>query len=746
MRTVLSEPSQPTSPQASPPSARSLFSLVLGLIAAYQTVRIFYVQPWLHASSALDRWLAQYDCIVRPLCRQRQFSIDHAGVLLTLLALAAFTLALAGRNVFAPYVHAPPLPAWAARPRLTRIASLLFALTGLEAVVYQTLRMAFAGAAPQPSVWLAGIGAMLLAAAVWDLEDAAVWAQTAAGLTVAGGAALLLVGAAGLFAGNLFTAAAGLLGLALLWLGLRWGERAGAGLYRLDLALALAFALAYLALAMSRAASWEIAFVGDEWIFYGQAKRLMERAEVASILFDTHDTDGYHTVLASALQAWTMQAARFDVTGWRLSSVLPAACAFPAVYYFAYRLGGRTVAWLSAALLAGAHVMLTFTLIPYNNIYALLALCLALAAAVWALAGASILRFMLIGVILGLGFLLHSLTLLVMLPIGVLLAALILPNWRRMAWVLAAVALGMIAAAAPLLLDFAHWQALLKATPAQSEVAAHTSLAAQIARNIVSGAFTFLTDANYRHSHFVVGGRADPFTAVLLLLGLAAALAAVRASRQARAWLTAATVFLLAVSAIQQYGYVAITRAFILLPVFAVFAGLGGAALANLLMPFNPALRQGFLAVIAAAALGFNQFHIEYVSLPRSSDSLSEPALVIRELQHATAANPTPKIVVLEMRPPESRLPLIVEAYGVADQFEVLWLWADRAAEEVCGAGAAPIIVLAPAAAPWTERVQPTLERCWGSAEAQTITGLGGKAVFYRFATAAAQTALPPEP
>ncbi|MDI9547350.1 MAG: hypothetical protein QM346_07075 [Chloroflexota bacterium] len=239
MRTVLSESPEPTSPQASPPSARSLFSLVLGLIAAYQAVRIFYVQPWLHVSSALDRWLAQYDCIIRPLCRQRQFSIDHAGVLLTLFALAAFTLALAGRNIFAPVVHAPRLPAWTSRPRLTRIACLLFALTGLEAVVYQTLRMAFAGAAPQPSVWLAGIGAMLLAAAVWDSEDAAVWTQTAAGLTVAGGAAQFLLGAAGLYAGNLLTAAAGLLGLALLWLGLRWSERAGAALHRLDLALAL---------------------------------------------------------------------------------------------------------------------------------------------------------------------------------------------------------------------------------------------------------------------------------------------------------------------------------------------------------------------------------------------------------------------------------------------------------------------------------------------------------------------------
>ncbi len=65
--------------------------------------------------------------------------------------------------------------------------------------------------------------------------------------------------------------------------------------------------------------------------------------------------------------------------------------------------------------------------------------------------------------------------------------------------------------------------------------------------------------------------------------------------------------------------------------------------------------------------------------------------------------------------------------------------------EEVCDAGATPSSCWRPPP-PWAERVQPTLERCWGSAEAQTITGQGGKPVFYRFATAAAQTALPPQP
>ncbi len=144
-------------------------------------------------------------------------------------------------------------------------------------------------------------------------------------------------------------------------------------------------------------------------------------------------------------------------------------------------------------------------------------------------------------------------------------------------------------------------------------------------RNIVSSAFTFLTDANYRHSHFVVGGRVDPFTAVLAPAWPSRRRWDPCACAAGRAWLTAATVFLLAVSAIQQYGYVAITRTFILLPVFAVFAGLGEGTLANLIMPFNPALRRALTNRDRRGALGFNQFHIEYVSAAQQRFALRSP-------------------------------------------------------------------------------------------------------------------------
>ncbi len=122
--------------------------------------------------------------------------------------------------------------------------------------------------------------------------------------------------------------------------------------------------------------------------------------------------------------------------------------------------------------------MLTFALIPYNNIYALLALCLALAATAWALVEASVLRFMLISVILGFGFLLHSLTLLVMLPIGVLLTVLILPDWRRVALGVGCNRLRHDRRGCAPAVRLCPLASAAQSHPGAGEVAAHISLAA----------------------------------------------------------------------------------------------------------------------------------------------------------------------------------------------------------------------------------------------------------------------------
>ena len=534
-----------------------------------------------------------------------------------------------------------------------------------------------------------------------------------------------------------------LAGLALIWLGVRLRSRLERTSYAMDIALALAISLLYLVLAMGRGRAWQIADVGDEWHFYHVARWILEEPGVLNAPFETHDPDGYHTILSAGMQAAVMRVAGAGVVGWRLSSVLPAACAIPGVYVFGEWLGGRTLAWFAALLLAGAHVLLTFALIPYNNTQALLALGLALGAAAWAMSSPGILRLLIAGAVIGLGTLLHSLAYLLVLPVCALLVVEALPSWqrtdagllapwRRIGVRLLAFTAGVVAAGAPLLFDPEHWQALTKATPVQTEVGRIYSTHVQITRNVMSGVFDFLIDPTYRMSHFVVGGRVDPLTAVLLIMGLAVTVVAVSRSRGALAWLLASALLMLAVSAIQQYGYVAVTRSFILLPAYAIFAGLGGIALARFLTPYSAPLQQGLLVLLAVAALALNQFHVERVSLARSNDSWSEAAYVVRELQAAAERDAPSQVIVLDAEPQRSTLPTVAEAYGLGVQLSLASPGDFVAANTGCPVSSAPVVLLA-AAEGDADALRANLGACWGRVEMETLNRQNGTPVLYRF-------------
>ena len=724
---------------------RSLAFLLAGLLAAYQALRIFYVLPWYGGATPLDRWFGRFSCVVPSLCGPTRLYLDHAGVALVVVSAVFFGLALyPQRSVFAIH-ESPVLPRWMSRPYRIRIACLIFVLTAFGLVVYEALSVGIQGKAPQVVFWLAGITGLLIAGVFWDYADSVDLKLTLSGLIIAAGGGLTLLGAAAAIISGYRSAWLVLAGLALIWLGVRLRPRSQRASQAIDILLALAISLLYLILALSRANAWQIADVGDEWHFYHVTRRILEQPDLLRAPFETHDPDGYHVMLSAGLQAAVMRIAGAGAVGWRLSSVLPVAWAIPGVYLFARWLGGRTLAWFSALLLAGAHVLLTFALIPYNNTQALLALGLALGAAAWAMASPGVLRLLVTGMVIGLGALLHSLVYLVVLPVYVLLVVQAIPDWRRVGASLAAITAGAVAVAAPLLFNPDHWRSLMKATPVQTEVGQIHSTHVQITRNVVSGAFDFLIDPTYRISHFVVGGRVDPVTAVLLIMGLALTVVAARRSRTAFAWVLTAAILLVSVSAIQQYGNVAVTRSFILLPAYAIFAGLGGLALAQLLTPYSPQLQRGLLVLLVVAALALNQFHVERISLPRSTDSWSEAAYVVRELQAAAALDKPGQVVVLHPEPEHSTLPTIAEAYGVAAYLSL----ADEA-NFVTGASGCPLssapVVLLPASVGRTEAVREYLGACWEGVETETLNGHDGEPVFYRLTPADEGTPSPQVP
>lgn len=503
-----------------------LFSLLIALAASFGAVYIFYLQPWLKFSSLLDPWISRQSCLIETLCTRPLLFGNHLGLLLALCAVAGFSVAFVGAPFTARHNSATfsPLSNPSAATETWRRPLLIFLIAFGAIMVAQQAVMGIQGVqASRHLYWLLGLAAWTVTAALWDGAFSLDLAETVCKLAIAGSVGLILLALGGSLVGNthsLLLLALGVLGFGI---GLSWLCNHPAGsdtLQPTDYVIALTLAVMTLLLGLNRIRSWEYAFVGDEWSFYVLAHSMLNRPDTYT-LFGLTDFNAYHSELSSWLQAWVMGLSEGNVYGWRLSSLLPVVLSVPAIYAFAHWLGGRSAAVLAASALAGSHLLLSFTKVGYNNSQGLLVLAAALALFAFATRTTGRLRYFMLGIAVGSGFLVFSLARLVVLPIGVLF---LFHPWRtKTNFILAALATaaGALAIAAPMLFDVVNWRGLLKATPVQSEVVGTSvEIAKQVIQNLVTGLQVFLV--SNRHSHFVFGPHVDPLTAVLMLAGLAA--------------------------------------------------------------------------------------------------------------------------------------------------------------------------------------------------------------------------------
>ncbi len=694
---------------------------LLALIAAH----IFYLQPWLGISTPIDGWIARQSCLIHSLCTESWPLPHHLGLLAAVGALALFVAALwrpgdgaveaeaMSRRGGSSGLHCWPCSAWAA--------------SGLLA--YQTLS---ADQSPSPTLWMIGIGAPAIAALIWDAQEPQILAQTVAGLLVAVGIAALLIGL-GVALAQPVTALWLLLPGALLVVGgAAWSRHAGRILDPVDLAMMLALGAVALLLGASRIGSWRYAFVGDEWGFFDLATTLIHRPELHT-LFSVVDANAYHTVFSSALQAKIMQLAGENVYGWRLSSLLPMVLSVPAVYVFARWLSGRTAAIVAAGLLASSHMLLSFSMVAYNNTQALLPLTFGLALFAYAERRQSAVRYYALGAVLGSSFLLFGLARLVVLPIGILVIFFCWATWRRALLSILSIGAGALAVATPLLFNLENWRGLLKATPIQSEVAGVSEAGSQMVRNLVGGALAFL--ANSHNTHFVVGPHVDPLTALLLLVGLAATIAGWHRRRLA-AWLVASLLCWASVSAIQQYAWVSTTRMFVLVPVYTIYAGLGAAVLGRHF--FGDSRRQRLLWAggIVAAGILINQFHI--VRVADAQNPMPVEALLVREFQRSTAADGAGMpIYVVWDQPYTVRENMILNAYGF-DSSRIRFLTPDEALSiaALCEDQRAQMLLIHPRV-PQLAALRDRVDACWPVHEEMDLLGENGEIRLHRFMTEA---------
>jgi len=473
----------------------------------------------------------------------------------------------------------------------------------------------------------------------------------------------------------------------------------------------LVLALAALIMTMSRAGSWRFAWVGDEWDFFDFARRLLHATGPVRLL-DGRGPENYNTILSSAIQAGVMRLAGEDVYGWRLSAVLPFVLSVPSVYVLLRWLAGSKGALLGAGLFASSHFLQTFSMVAYNNTQALLPLTLCLGLLAWAVQRAGVVRFLLVGFAVGLAWFVYGLARLAVIPVGLFL---VVYAWRSrpravLSWLPAAA--GGLAVAAPMFFSLPNWKVLLWATPVHSEIAGDVAgdVAWQMASNAMRGLLAFLSGS--RATHYTAGPHVEPVTALLVLVGVGFAVANLARCSRSRTWLLAAGLLTVAVSAIQQTAFVSNTRMFILLPVYCVFAGVGGAALVSL-----------------------NLLHIERISLPNNAWPLE--ALLVQQLQASAAPDGGGMpVFIVAQTDWGARENQIARAYDTSRERLVL-LEADEALEipQLCVAGEQSAMALVPAGEQQIDALRERIATCWPGHQETTIRDQRGQPTLYRFVT-----------
>ena len=229
-------------------------------------------------------------------------------------------------------------------------------------------------------------------------SDRAGLVRTAADGCVMLGIVLVVVGVACAMAGRLAALPILAVGSVAFAGGSVWTVRRGSSVRPWEHVVVLAFTVLPLVGILSRAWSWQFAFVGDEWVFFWTVQGMLHGTANVNLL-GRRDTADLFTNLSFAFPAWTMQLAGEDVFGWRLSSVLPFVLSVPGIYVIARWLAGPAAAVLAAGLFASSHVLQTFTLVAYNNTQAFVPFALGLGLFAWATARPAMLRYLLLGMV-----------------------------------------------------------------------------------------------------------------------------------------------------------------------------------------------------------------------------------------------------------------------------------------------------------------------------------------------------------
>lgn len=347
--------------------------------------------------------------------------------------------------------------------------------------------------------------------------------------------------------------------------------------------------------------SWWFSVIGDEYSFYNYAREIAERQSaefIGSRLFRGLAVYGAHPYFSSLLQAISMKLLGLNNFGWRFSSLYLSAVAIGFLYVFFETFVARRAALLAAFLLAVSHYIMAFGKIGYNNLQALWAMSLVVAAAAWATRTRQPTAFAWVGLACGVCFYVYPAALYAWLPAGLLLLVYTPPVSRQMARCWATAGVSALALIFPLFLQPDYWQAKVAGTLYYNPALVQTwpNLAHHVTSNLLYAFFSFAYVP--AESHFVTAAYLDPLSGALALIGMALLFRWAGRKRFALFWVIGLAALLFFVGASHDRTHPPNTRMFLFLPWWTLAAAVG------LNWLWEQLARIGVPAVVAATLVG----------------------------------------------------------------------------------------------------------------------------------------------
>jgi len=331
-----------------------------------------------------------------------------------------------------------------------------------------------------------------------------------------------------------------------------------------------------------RMSSWKFSFIGDEYSFFFYPTQFISHqtfSQIAEQFFNIKGVYDVHPYFSSLITYVSMLFFGNDYFGFHLSNILFMAFLIPMFYDFFKSFINEKVAFIAVIPFAFSHYLINFSKIGYNNLQSLFAMCLILWLANKAIKKRTLSSYFLLGISLGFCFYTFPLGIFTI-PLVGLFVLMFDPLRSKAVWVRYLFAfLGLIIIMIPIFYQPYFWSNMAGNTiffeKNQGVITFSTAIesATHIIHNVLYTSLSYLFIPV--ESHYVTSSLVDPMLSAFLPLGFLLSIMNFRRNRFL-AFLTLSYIFeILILSISNPYDFPALTRMFLLIPFYFVFAILG---------------------------------------------------------------------------------------------------------------------------------------------------------------------------